>query len=370
MCVTRFFKGFSLLLFLVVVATGCRTVQGEEPSTMQVNLSNIFPGNLQPLPNPGPPAGAGDKPERWIVFYRFDLAGRKGDSEPIGAVVYQPNPSSGPPPVSPYPLELPGWEYLCEHTCTAELKDVVGDKEKELLIKDGFQDQLVRVSIFTWSENGGKEGGEEYRPLGHFWGDGGVKVEKNKVTVLRLLHDRSQLAWRYLYYPWNYPDGRSYYRPDQSLVEPFEKEIVPVHGLPEKPWESRYPEKVIIGFYYQVLAGQDGKNRQDPVDTYMTADLWNRLEKCEGTQCGCPWPRSEVRRVLIKQIGLPSEVNVTPIPSEVGGTQKERFRVQVPIQVVCESKNGRLRGSPVIWTLEKTERYGFWKIIEVKPASQ
>jgi len=359
----RFFGWLVWLLLLGVVVTGCRTVQGAESNkVIPINLDELFPGNLQPLPNPRPPAGAQDKPERWIVFYRFDLTKGKEASEPISAVVYRPDQGNGPSPINPYALDLPGREYLCEHSCSARLEDVVGDKQKELLIEDKFQGQLVRVSIFTWPEDGGP-----YEPLGHFWGDGGVTVEKNKVTVLRLLHDRSQLAWRYLYYPWKYPQGHSYYRPDQSLVEPFEAEIVPAYGLPDKPWESRYPEKVIIGFYYQVLAGQEGKNRKNPVGDYMSAEVWESLGKCEKPQCGCPWPRSQIKRVLIKQIGLPGELNETFIPA--GGGGEGSFRVQVPVQVVCESGKRRQWGAPMIWLLEKPKRYGFWKIIGAKPAS-
>ena len=163
----------------------------------------------------------GVAPIECVVLYRFDTQTKEGQKiTPVGGVVYRQDHGK-PRWIYPHPLTPPDNFYLGERQVSARVGNVLsGSPEPELVIEDrDASGTVVQVSLFGWRDNKKDQPDADpsfnpdmmsYKPLGLFQGDGGVMVEKDKVTSLvRRKDTRSQLADRKVYLP--RADNKNYY---------------------------------------------------------------------------------------------------------------------------------------------------------------
>lgn len=335
--------------------SGCGLLGPQEKP--EVDLTEIFPRDLPSIGQVRRLNVDGGAKSEWLVFYHVDLVEDNLEGSPTIAAVYRPvtdQDSRVPPRLIPALLWLPRQGYLCLHTCEAEMRDVIsGDpKGDELLILDKHGDETVGAAIFRWQKDlvakeGQVPGG--FVPLGHFRADS-INVEKDKVTVIRKQHDRSDLATREIYEP---ESGRYYFKearhvddPQGRLRSPQEAEIIFASGLPEKPGQVKLPEKLVLAFYQNF-------SNLDETKSYVTPAAWERMgQGCPENVCGCSSKQEDVSRVMIKQIAYEAELRQT---------------TNVVVQVICVNKNGQSEARRTLtWSLIRRAD-GTWLLTGVAP---
>jgi hypothetical protein len=349
------------LYFLIALALlglalcGCGLVRPQEPP--EVDLDEILPANLPPVGTVQRLDVNGDQQSEWLIFYHVDLVeGNPAGSPTVGAV-YRPMAdvdSRLPPHLVPALLWLPRQGYLCLYNCEAEIRDVVsGDPTvQELVIRDRRGDAVVGAAIFRWQGDQMSETGFEagrFVPLGHFRGDS-VNVELDRVTVIRRIRDRSDLATREVYTP---QDGHYYLQPVKSVDDPDsqprspqEAEVIFALGPPQEPAQVKLPEKLVMAFYHNF-------RNLEQVESYVTDAAQDKVVGgCTAETCGCASAWNDISRALVKQIAYETEVKET---------------VSVIVQILCiKNDNQPDPMRTVTWKVRKRED-GTWRLIDVLP---
>jgi hypothetical protein len=301
-----------------------------------------------------------DRSSECVIFYRFDMPSRSRQGYlPIGSVIYQLD-GKRPPCVIPFELKNQDGGHLCEHDCHLAMEDVLSKPEDtpEIVVRDEYDGETVRVSIFRWIPDIEPDGG--YQSWGHFFGDR-ITVEKDKVTLDRRLPDRARLAMRHTYVPQEIKlQGKvynTYYDVSNNMSEGFlmsarKFEMIFYHGEPEHVMLSPYPEKIVLAFYNHYTNAQEASK-------YWTETGWEQ-ERYGGD--GCTAQRSEISDVRV--------IHLEPINETYSYAPCQECEDQGPDQaivkgsVICERQNGSSANSPTLhWQLVRED--SCWKLNSV-----
>ena len=291
----------------------------------------------------------GVAPLECVVLYKFDTQTPEGQKiTPVGGVVYRQDHGK-PRWIYPHPLNPPDDFYLGERQVSARVDNVLsGSPEPELVIEDrDANGTIVQVSLFGWRDNKKDQLDTDpssnpdimsYKPLGLFQGDGGVIVEKDKVTSLvRRKDTRSQLADRKVYLPRS--DKKNYY--GQNITEsPTVAEIdVTSLVMGDDPTASPYPEKTVLAFYRDVK--NDAK-----LEGLLTPVALGQLKEGRLTP-KCVPDRAQLDRVLVQTLRWTTETEVNP---------------QVIVGGKCKLTDGSVKDLPdTTWLFEKNSE-GKWRL--------
>ena len=336
-----------IVIGLVLALSGCSTFMATKPAC-NGDFSGMMPKGWAFI-SQTPLDTDGVAPIECVVLYRFDTQTKEGQKiTPVGGVVYRQDHGK-PRWIYPHPLTPPGNFYLGERQVSARVDNVLsGSPEPELVIEDRDPGgTVVQVSLFGWRDNKKDQPDAEpsfnpdmmsYKPLGLFQGDGGVTVEKDKVTSLvRRKDTRSQLADRIVYLP--RADKKNYY--GQNITEPLTAAETDVTSLAmsDDPTASPYPEKTVLAFYRDMK--EDTK-----LEGLMTPDALGLL-KASKLAYGCVLDRAQLDRPLVQTINWN------------GGTEAEP---QVIVGGKCKLKDGSVKDMPVVtWLFEKNPE-GKWRL--------
>jgi len=337
-----------ILISLVLAVSGCSTFMATKP-TCNGDFSGLMPKGWAFI-SQTPLDTDGVAPIECVVLYRFDTQTKEGQKiTPVGGVVYRQDHGK-PRWIYPHPLTPPGNFYLGERQVSARADNVLsGSPEPELVIEDrDAGGTVVQVSLFGWRDSKTDQPDVEpsfnpdmmsYKPLGLFQGDGGVTVEKDKVTSLvRRKDTRSQLADRKIYLP--RADKKNYY--GQSITESLTAAETDVTSLAmgDDPTASPYPEKTVLAFYRDIK--DDAK-----LEGLMTPDALGLLKANKLVAYGCVFDRSQLDRPLVQTINWS------------GGTEAEP---QVIVGGKCKLKDGSVKDMPLVtWLFEKNTE-GKWRL--------
>ena len=220
----------------------------------------------------------GDGFEEWVVFYEYDL---KGGGSPVAGVIYD-NDRGVPPVVFPYLLRVPGRLFLSEfqravnfalQEITNEPNGPNGENLPELMVFDGRQLSLFRFNKENLLANPDpaappNNNPVRYEAIGAFFGSGGVRFndDTKEVTVNdRDKFNRSQLAVRSIYELQTDGLFPSYWDPVvqlgsdliPTLAPPIMETIDFYTTAPQDIFTTRYPEKIVLGFYASTCGSQD-----------------------------------------------------------------------------------------------------------------
>jgi hypothetical protein len=225
----------------------------------------------------------GDGFEEWVVFYEYDL---KSGGNPVQVTIYDSDRGI-PPVIFPYNLITPNGNYLGETAGSINFslinvtQDANGTDPDNLdlpeLVVTGWPG---RLSIFRYNpENKAvippaeppSDSPVRYESIGFFQGSGGSNLNaetqlKNVTVQDKDLYARSQLAVRSIYQLNPETNYSSYYRqncdPEQidqcELAEPVIETVDFYGGLPNDIFQSRHPEKIVLGFYAATCGQPDG----------------------------------------------------------------------------------------------------------------
>ena len=339
-----------ILISLMLTVSGCSALDrftGAKPAC-NGDFSGLMPKGWVFI-SQTPLDTDGVAPIECVVLYRFDTQTKEGQKiTPIGGVVYRQDHGK-PRWIYPHPLTPPGSFYLGERQVSARADNVLtGSPEPELIIEDrDANGTIVQVSLFGWRDNKKDQLDTDpsfnpdimnYKPLGLFQGDGGVTVEKDKVTSLvRRKDTRSQLADRKVYLP--RADKKNYY--GQNITDSLTVAEADVTSLAmgDDPTTSPYPEKTVLAFYRDVK--DDAK-----LEGLMTPDSLGLL-KANKLAYGCVLDRAQLDRPLVQTINWS------------GGTEAEP---QVVVGGKCKLKDGSVKDMPVTtWLFEKNPE-GKWRL--------
>jgi hypothetical protein len=288
-----------------------------------------------------------DNDNEWVILYAYDNPGNKSFAPIRGAIYDIARREPKLPIVYPYQLQAPGWTFLGEGMgkVSVRIENVVtvappGTQEDagELVVEnmgpDGFTN---RVSIYRWQDNVPDDlrkrtdpheillvpgqplsSGEWYECIGMFAGTLKVVLETDRVTVVDLLNDRSQLAKVSTYRANAALNG--YLDASYQLAQPSAVCIDFAHGMPENVAESPYPEKIVMA--YQKTFSQDPLTS----GTYLTEDAQKSLGSDLWTLFG-----PSTRDACIKQISYgPAEETESEIQSF--GTANEQTTTDIQIR--------------------------------------
>ena len=270
------------LVAAVLILAGLLLVGCDSAPTTTGQTLNACDYDYSRLMGPGwqfytqTPLEAGDpkaeqKEQQCAVLYRVDVVEARGGNKiwPVNGLVYRKD-RDRPTDIHAYPLRLPYAMYLGERAVSARIEDILsgsngsnGKEPRELIIEDKNADGVVvQASIFSFQEQQKSED-SSYLLQGWFVGNAGVKLEKDKVTVLerwrpddpnrQRLAMRSQLAQRRIYIP---RENKSYHpvvngKEDSTrLVDPQTVDLTPlVMSADQDLAVAEYPEKLVLAFY-------------------------------------------------------------------------------------------------------------------------
>ena len=203
----------------------------------------------------------GDGQKEWVVLYQFDLGDR---SYPFAGAVYDYD-RGDPPVLFPYRLLPPERDYLSEAEIDLQFKDIISTGEEtqptpEIFIFGKSGGLPTNLTIFRHVPNSlpweyPRDEPRRYQPIGYFRGDGGVTYnEDNKqVGVTSRVYDRSQLAVQTIYALDKKRDTYMSPANPNELSAPVSSKVTFAFGMPSDILESPYPEKIVLGFYENLL---------------------------------------------------------------------------------------------------------------------
>jgi hypothetical protein len=349
-----------ILMGLVLVVVGCDIgLSGPNSITCNSDFSPLLPPDWK-IVSQSKLENENSTELRCVAFYRFDVPRNGWGKVAVGGTVFRVD-RNRPNDIHAYPLSLPDGHYLGENQVSARPLDVLSDLEgKEVVIEDKLGDLVVEASIFSEQDIENSED-NPYKSRGWFIGDGGVKVELDKVTTwTRRLGTRSQLADRRTYTP---RENQTYYQKGSAkLVDPGTPVLVSL-SMPEDPATSEYPEKVVLAFY-------ESLTDTDKLRGLMTTAAFTTFVKTDPIY-GC-LNSSLPANVLVKDIGY---VQASPVPSHT-----ENSNVIITATVTATSTcliNGRSSGRdlPLTWLVvwkkydDKGNDWDRWMLLKptVKP---
>lgn len=341
------------------------------------------------------PLEAGDpktepKEQQCVVLYKVDVTAdmRKAQDDrggnrlwPINGLVYRKD-RDRPTDIHAYPLTLSHDMYLGERAVSTRLEDVLsgmsgsnGKEPREVIIEDKNADGVViQASLFGFQEMTDSEE-SFYLSLGWFAGDAGVKVDKDKVTVLerwrpkdysRLwLTMRSQLVQRRVYVPLG---NRSYHllpngqENRNRIIDPQTVDLVSL-AMPadEHLATAEYPEKLVLAFYER--ATLTTTNKLDPLmENIVQADYWKR----DARSYGC-LVNPNLVQVYVQDI----DINPSPgIPPHINNEDKTQVDTLV-VTSLCRLKvDEKIIDQSVViewqvrWDWDFESRTRQWRIIK------
>jgi len=339
-----------ILVGLVLAVSGCSAlgrITAPKPATCNGDFSSLMPKGWAFISQFALDTD-GVAPLECVVLYKFDTQTQEGQKiTPVGGVVYRQDHGK-PRWIYPHPLTPPGNFYLGERQVSARVDNVLtGSPEPELVIEDrDASGTVVQVSLFGWRDNkkdqadvdpSSNPGIMSYKPLGLFQGDGGVTVEKDKVTCLMRRKDtRSQLADRRVFLPRS--DKKNYYDQNAESLTVAEIDVTSL-AMGDDPTASPYPEKTVLAFYRDVT--DDAK-----LIGLMTPVALGQLKESK-LAYGCVSDRAQLDRALIQALTWTSGTEANP---------------QVVVGGKCKLKDGSLKDLPVTtWLLEKNQE-GKWRL--------
>jgi hypothetical protein len=340
------------------------------------------------------------KEKNWSFYQQFPLpAGNDGELEASQCVVvYRVEPQQVPPDtgiqftqnISPvfgmvyrkdrnrpldihaYPLALPGDMYLGERNVSARVADsaLSGANQPQLIVENrDAGGTVVEASIWEWQEKTlSEESG--YKSRGWFFGDAGVTVVTDTVTVLNRWRTvpRSQLAERRVYTP---REKKSYYpKPDPNkpedtsrVVDPVTVDLVPLvmpddANLPT----AEYPEKLPLAFYQRipVLMTDTAK-----LTVLMSPDMIESYRMRDAKVYGC-LANSQLSQVYVQDLSINGSQG---IPAHIENENK-MITDTVTIKSLCilnvgghETQKNSLVTWSVRWERKVDSRTGNWQIV-------
>ncbi len=319
-----------LWLAIAIALLALPACESEDPALMEeVDLRAILPDSLQAVdvqrldPNAGPE-------RQWLVLYRYDVTEK---FSPIAGVVYRADRGGNnqPPVIYPYPLRVPGRDYLGTENVSAQMADVLSKRPGlELVVTNKNASNLVtEAAIFSWRdlfpdgrwrEHNSNE--RFYECMGFFRASGEVIVTQDRVIVKELAGDRSQLARLYAYTP---DENGSYLVDGVQLKIAEESRIGFAFGQTSAVLDSPYPEKVVLAFY-NALGNPDVDLR-----SFLSTNGQTLLESdLPGYGCD-PWSPNQVARATVHEIKY-----FTSVESQTENGEAQQSLVE--LQVRCKPK--------------------------------
>jgi hypothetical protein len=229
-------------------------------------------------------------------LYRLDAQKDPKKIAPVEGVIYRRDHGEPPRSLQACLLRLPGGYYLGEHDVYVRVDKIITDAEwPQVIIEDlDPEGNIVEASLFQWQDSEKDNAFAPYDPnkmlyklVGWFTGEGGVKVEQDKVTVIdRIAGMRSRLANRKVYVPDT--GTKTYYRSNGKLVDP-ETDLIALIDCTD-PNAMCYPERTVLAFY-QVF--QDNS----ALEALMTPEALQALKDGK-LKYGCVPDRASVDRAL------------------------------------------------------------------------
>ncbi len=285
--------------------------------------------------------GLGPK-SQCAVLYRIDAQKDPKKIAPVEGVIYRRDHEMPPRPIHAYPLRLPGGYYLGEHDVYVRVGELIsGAAKPQVVVEDlDMESNIVEASMFQWYDAledqpmAPRDSSKmSYKLVGWFMGEGGVKVERDQVTVMdRIAVSRSRLAYQKVYKPNG--QTKSYYQPGNGkLVEP-EMNVISLVECTD-PNAMCYPERTVLAFYQ---AFQDNT----ALEGLMTPEALQSLKDGK-LKYGCAPNRADVERALVQ------DITIQDAQSQVTVTKGQ-----------CKSKDGKFTPmTRVVWTLERNNE-GKW----------
>jgi hypothetical protein len=348
MCAPRRFIA-ALLILVGVMLSAC-----DEPSVMfatptptpcDVDFRDLVPTGWVPIKTFVIETGGLGPKSQCAVLYRVDAQDNPNKIAPVEGVIYRRDHEMPPRPIHAYPLRLPGGYYLGEHDVYVRVGELIsGAAKPQVVVEDlDMESNIVEASMFQWydaledqplaPQDSSKM---SYKLVGWFMGEGGVKVERDQVTVMdRIAVSRSRLAYQKIYVPND--KTKSYYLPGNGkLVDP-EMNLIPLVEC-ANPNAMCYPEKTVLDFYQDL-------NNDSALKGLMTPDAYDKFIQDNNLKFkyGCSSNRSQVDRALVQ------DITIQDAQSQVTVTKGQ-----------CKSKDGKFTPmARVVWTLERNNE-GKW----------
>lgn len=322
----------------------------------EIDLRTILPDSLQAVQIHRLDPGAGPK-RQWLVLYRYDVTDR---FSPIAGVVYRADRggSNRPPVIFPYPLLVPGRDYLGSESVSVRVADVLSKQAgAELVVENRNASNFVtEVAIFRWHDPLPEEVWRDHDPneryyecMGFFRTNGEIMVTKDRVVVKELAGDRSQLARFYEYKP---DESGSYLIGGIHLKAAEESRIDFAFGQTGTVLDSPYPEKIVLALYNTL--GKPDAN----LNLFLSANGQKLLEAgLPGYGCD-PWLPERVEKATVHEIkyfpGIESQAK-----------EEEAQQSLVELKVLCQSKQGGTmsQDAHVGWFLKRET--GKWKMDQI-----
>ena len=341
-----------ILISLMLTMSACSGFTLTKPATCNGDFKGLMPKGWTFI-NQFALDTDGVAPIECVVLYRFDTQTKEGqETTPVGGVVYRQDHGK-PRWIYPHKLTPPNDFYLGETLVVPRVGDVLtGSPEPELIISDTDKTgTIVQVSLFGWRDTKEDQPDMEpsinpdimsYKPLGLFQGDGGVTVEKDKVTILvRRKDTRSQLADRRVYAP--RADKKNYYNAGNfDLPAPAETDLISL-AMGDDPTASPYPEKTVLAFYQNI---KDNAKLAGVVKTDIFTATVNALQDRTPAYT-CSVARDQLDRMLVQALNWNAGTEADP---------------QVIVSGKCKLKDGSVKDMPATtWLLEKNLE-GKWRL--------
>ena len=294
----------------------------------------------------------GDGDEEWFVSYQYDIVGARN---PISCVIYDVE-GAGSPIIYPYPLRTPAGDYLGEGTVLVTQEDILQSAfpsrtPDEIIVTDSRTLAVFAVrDVEPRSDGSCTEYPNPYVCTGFFKATLRVNRQGNGISVWdRAGNERSQFALRRMYKP---SQGTYFYPDTATLLPPAEASIEFAFGMPTDILNTPYPEKLVLAYYQQLLAG-DGD-----AQSYLT-EYGQQLFAAGQLDYGSPWGLAETTRVLVQEISYaPTAANVASTVNEGSGPSA----AQVRVKALFYGPQGLARLREILWHVVREGTQ--WKLHE------
>jgi hypothetical protein len=263
-----------------------------------------------------------------------------------------------------YALKLPNDMYLGERDVSARVADgaLSGANKPQLIIEDrDAGGTVVEASIWEWQEKTRSED-SAYKSRGWFFGDAGVTVDNDQVTVLNRWRKspRSEIAQRMVYVP---HDKKSYYLKEGTsrIVDSATVDLVPLvmpddANLPM----AEYPEKLVLALYQRLPLTDTAR-----LAVLMSSDLQTAFEAHNTKAFGClADPR--LTRVYVQDLNIDGSQG---IPAHIENKDKT-VTDKITVKSLCILNDGGKEIKQAIfvtwsvrWDWKVDSRTGTWQIV-------
>jgi len=262
-----------------------------------------------------------------------------------------------------YALKLPNDMYLGERDVSERAADdALSDANKpQLIIEDrDAGGTVVEASIWEWTEQTLSEN-STFKSRGLFFGDAGVTVGSDQVTVLNRWRKspRSEIAQRIVYVP---RDRKSYYLREGTsrVVDPVTVDLVPL-VMPDDAHlpTAEYPEKLVLAFYQHLPL-------IDPawLAAMMSPDVQMAFETRDAKAFGC-LADSRLIRVYVQDLDIYGQ----GIPQHIEN-KDATVTDKITVKSLCILNDGGQEIKQTVsvtwsvrWDWKVDSRTGTWQIV-------